>query len=487
MKKITFLLVISISFANCAQKKAIVKKNNSPNILIIHTDDLGYHDLSFTGSQLYNTPNIDQLAKESVSFSNAYSSYPRCTPSRYGMMTATYPVNENKGHLGAIPESKNFIKQFNNAGYNTSYVGKWHLGEGDSDPKPFGFSHSYAAGRAGGIGSRFYPFNFNKKGKRHKEQVLNLEQDGKEGDYASDLLTDATINFIKENPKDKPFLAILAYYAVHTPIEAKPEDEERNKEQLKSIDFGNTPEYIKEGEGRRKMRQDDAAYAGMVENVDENVARLLKTLKDLNIDKNTIIVFSSDHGGLSNDGFKSERHLATTNLPLKAGKGHLYEGGIRVPLFIKWANNLKPKAENESIVLGMDIFPTLLDLAINKKVNGVDGNSYANVLKGKDSWQDRTVFWISRKARPHSTGDAKTAVIRSGDYKLIQFIGTKKVELYNLKEDVGELNDLSLKNPSKTASMLASLKDWKKEMLVPERLNVLKRKNKGKGKNKKFK
>ena len=199
MKKYTFLFFFCTSIVALAQTK--------PNILIIHTDDLGYHDLSFTGSQLYNTPNIDALAKESVAFNNAYSSYPRCTPSRYGMMTGTYPVNEDKGHLGGIPEEKNFIKQFNNAGYNTSYVGKWHLGEGDSDPQPFGFKHSYAAGRAGGLGSRFYPFNFDKKGKTAKEVVPELEKDGKEGDYASDMLTDATINFIKNNPKRPTFFS----------------------------------------------------------------------------------------------------------------------------------------------------------------------------------------------------------------------------------------------------------------------------------------
>ena len=471
MKKLIFLLAFGLSLSTLAQ--------NKPNILIIHTDDLGYHDLSITGSQLYNTDNIDQLAKESVSFTNAYSSYPRCTPSRYGMITGTYPVNENKGWLGGIPEGKNLIKQFVNAGYNTSYVGKWHLGEGDSEPKPFGFNHTYAAGRAGGIGSRFYPFNFKQNGKRHKEQVEDLERDGKEGDYASDLLTDATIDFIKNNPKDQPFMAVLAYYAVHTPIEAKPEDEARNKEQLKSIDFGDTPEYIKEGEGRRKMRQDDAAYAGMVENVDENVGKLLQTLKDLGIDKNTIIVFSSDHGGLSNDGNKRERHLATTNFPLKAGKGWLYEGGIRVPLFVKWADQLKPRVDDESIILGMDVFPTLLELATNKTVKGLDGKSYASVLKGKDNWKNRTVFWISRNARPHSTGDSKMAVVRSGDYKLIEYLETKELELYNLKEDISEEDNLLEKEPAKKEQMYMLLRDWKKAYLIPSKTKIRKPKPKG--------
>ena len=470
MKQSIYLLFFGFCLSVFSQSK--------PNILIIHTDDLGYHDLSFTGSELYNTPNIDKLAGESVSFTNAYSSYPRCTPSRYGMMTGTYPVNENKGDLSSWDDSKNFIKQFKNAGYHSIYIGKWHLGEGGSSPKNFGFDESYAAGRSGGIGSRFYPFNTQKNGKPAKEPVEDLEEDGKEGDYASDLLTTATIDFIKNNPKDQPFLAVLAFYAVHTPIEAKDKDEARNKEQLKSMDFGNTPEYIKEGEGRRKMRQDDAAYAGMVENVDENVGRILQTLKELGIDKNTIIVFSSDHGGLSNDGNKGERHLATTNHPLKAGKGHLYEGGIRVPLFVKWDGKLKPHTDNESIVLGMDVFPTLLDLALNKTVEGVDGESYKSVLEGTDSWKDRTVYWISKKARPHSTGDSKAAVVRSGDYKLIQLLGTDTVELYNLKTDISEEQDLSIKEPSKTKELLNLLKNWKRDYLVPERLDV--GKNKGK-------
>jgi len=471
------LSVLMLTQFMFAQKK--------PNILIIHVDDLGYHDLSLTGSKLYDTPHIDKLAKESVSFTNAYASYPRCTPSRYGMMTATYPVNENKGHLGAIPESENFIRQFDKAGYNTYYVGKWHLGKGDSSPKSFGYTDSYAALESGGLGSRFYPFNTQRNGKPAKYRVPNLEEDGKPGDYASDLLTNATIRFIRNNPKGKPFLAVLAFYAVHTPIEAKEKDIERNKEQLKHIDFGDTPEYIKEGAGRRKMRQDNPVYAGMVENVDENVNRLLNTLEEMGIADNTIVVFSSDHGGLSNDGNKGPRELATTNLPLRAGKGWLYEGGIRVPLFVKWPGHTKPTVEQESIVLGMDVFPTLLDMALNKSISGLDGKSYKNVLLGKENWKNRTVFWNERKARPHSTGDFKASVVRSGDYKLINFYEKNIVELYNLKEDVGETNDLSKKMPEKTAEMMKLLSNWKSEYLVPEKMDKLdKKKDKDKKKKK---
>ncbi|WP_282136376.1 sulfatase [Seonamhaeicola maritimus] len=473
MKVKCFLVIFCLSLMSFGQTK--------PNILIIHVDDLGYYDLGFNGSVLHNTLAIDKLASESVAFKNAYANYPRCTPSRYGMMTATYPVNENKGYLGGIPDSKNFIKQFNKEGYDTSYIGKWHLGEGDSSPKSFGFKHSYAAGRAGGIGSRFYPFNFNKRnGKRHKEQVEDLEKDGEEGDYASDMLTDATISFIKNNPKDQPFLAVLAYYSVHTPIEAKPEDEERNKKQLETISFNEGPEYIKEGAGRRKMRQDHPGYAGMVENIDENIDRLLKTLEDLEIDENTIVVLSSDHGALSNDGHKGYRELASTNLPLRAGKGWMYEGGIRVPLFVKWAKELKPRIDSKSIVMGMDVFPTLLELTTGKQLDGLDGKSYANVLKGKETWQDRIVYWHKRKARPHSTGDYNSSAIRSGDFKLVHFYENDKIELYNLKEDVGETKDLSEVNFNKTKELLDQLNKWKSEYLIPEKMNLFPPKRKGK-------
>ena len=471
MKRIFLLTCLSLLYTCQSTSKVIAQENSKPNILIIHVDDMGYYDLGYNGSVLHNTPVIDKLANESVMISNAYANYPRCTPSRYAMMTATYPVNENKGYLGGIPDSKNYIKQFKNAGYNTSYVGKWHIGNDESSPNAFGFNHTYASGESGGVGSRFYPFNEQKNGKPAKYKVPNIEEDGKEGDYASDMLTDATIDFIKNNPKDQPFLAVLAYYSVHTPIEAKPEDEARNKEQLKSMTFEG-PEYIDEGAGRRKMRQDHPGYAGMVENVDENVQKLLKTLDELKISDNTIIVFSSDHGALSNDGHKGHRELASTNLPFRAGKGWMYEGGVRVPLFIKWNNKLKPRKDQKSIVMGMDIFPTLLDLAVNKIVDGVDGKSYAEVLKGNETWEDRSVFWHKRKARPHSTGDYNSSVIRSGDYKLLHFYEKDIVELYNVKVDIGEENDLSTKMPEKTTELMKLLNSWKKEYLVKEKMNI---------------
>lgn len=437
-------------------------EGSKPNIVIILADDLGYHDLSFTGSEIYNTPNIDELAKKAKSFQVAYSSYPRCVPSRYAMMTSTYPTNEDHGNLSAIPAENSFIQQFKTSGYQTSYVGKWHLGEDQNSPKGLGFDHSFAAGTAGGTGSHFYPFN-NERSKTDPDlHIEDVSETGKKGDYLADLLTDQTVDFIKKADKSKPFMAILAHYAVHTPIEAKKEDIERNKPQIAANSFGGRPEYILEGEGRNKMRQDDAVYAGMVENLDMNVGKILQALKDLGIDKNTIVVFTSDHGGLSNDGNRNQRHLATTNFPLRAGKGHLYEGGVRVPLFIKWDQKIKAGIENESIVLGMDLMPTLLDLALDKKLTKVDGKSYEKVIEGKEKWNDRTVFWHEDKARPYSTGDSKCSSVRSGNYKLMHFYEKDIYEMYDLSKDGSEKDNLYAAQPEKAKELTQLLTDWKK-------------------------
>jgi len=453
--------------------------NKKPNVLIIHIDDLGYHDLGCTGSDIYDTPNIDKLAKESMAFKQAYSSYPRCTPSRYAMMTSTYPVNEDHGHLASIPESSNFIKQFKKQGYQSSYVGKWHLGGGENAPKGYGFDHSFAAGEAGGAGSHFYPFNVRVKQKGGESLAIeDVTEAGKEGDYLMDLLTDQTISFIKNADKSKPFFAVLSPYAVHTPLEAKPSDKERNESEIAYANWGGRPEYIREGEGRRKMRQDDADYAGMVENMDFNVGRLLRELRALGLEENTIIVFSSDHGGLSNDGNKNERHLATTNFPLKAGKGHLYEGGIRIPFFVKWKNQIKPGVDNKSIVLGMDVMPTLLDLATDQSLSNVDGRSFENVLMKKENWDDRTVFWHEKKARPYSTGDIPCTVIRSGKYKLMHFFEIDQYELYDLSTDISEEKNIIDTQPEIAQKLKAELVAWKSKYLTSAQVNKKKAKDK---------
>lgn len=455
-----FILFIFIIFFSCSSWNGF--KKEKPNILIIHVDDLGYHDLSLTGSEIYQTPHIDKLASESVRFSNAYANYPRCVPSRCAMLTASYPIKDGDVpddgfEMEGIPDSKNHIRQIHNSGYQTAYFGKWHLG---NDPKDFGFDYSFAAGKAGSPISYTYPFNTPKhRGSNKKVPIKDLDSIGKEGDYLTDVLTNKVIKYIKNRDKSKPFMTMLSFYAVHQPLEAKEADIERNQREIDAYDFGNQPDYILEGTGRTKMRQDNPIYAAMVENMDGNVGKLLQILKDEGELDNTIIIFSSDHGGLSNDGTK-QRNLATSNFPLRAGKGWLYDGGVKVPLFIKWSGHFQPREENKSILMLMDVFPTLTDIVSGKRLE-TDGKSFLPVIENKEQWEDRTVFWHSSKARPVNTGDTKSSAIRSGDFKLINWYTENRTELYNITKDPSESHDLSSEMPELRDELMKKLNQWK--------------------------
>ena len=441
------------------------KTNKKPNILIIHVDDLGYHDISVNGSKIYQTPNIDKLASESVAFSNAYANYPRCVPSRFAMMTGNYPmqngdVPDDGFKMTNIPDNKNYVKTIKAAGYQTAYFGKWHLG-GEESIEEFGYDYSFGAGHAGSPISFLYPFNKQKwgNGKSKKSPIPDVDEVSEEGDYLMDVMTENVANYIKNRDTSKPFMAMFSFYAVHQPLEAKNKDIERNKEEINNFDFGSQPEFILEGTGRTKMRQNHPKYAAMVETMDENIGKLLKLLEDLKIDDNTIVIFSSDHGGLSNDGTK-KRDLATSNYPLRAGKGWLYDGGIKVPLFVKWNNKFQPRENNQSIVMLMDIFPTLTEIIANKSLD-TDGKSFLPVLKEKEEWNDRTVFWHSSKARPKNTGDTKSSAIRVGDYKLINWYEEGRTELYNIVEDPSESKNISDLKPKLTEQLLNELNNWK--------------------------
>ena len=466
MKNLKYLLILLISFS-CKVKDSKKTTSNStkPNILIIHVDDLGFHDLGRNGSKIYQTPNVDKLASESVVFNNAYANYPRCVPSRYAMMTGNYPVKngdvpDDGFEMSDIKDDKNFVKNIKKAGYQTAYFGKWHLGDKNS-LKEFGYDYSFAAGHAGSPISFLYPFNVAKRGngKSKKSPIPDVDKISKDGDYLMDVMTDNVAKYIKDADKDKPFMAMFSFYAVHQPLEAKEKDIQRNKEEIKNFDFGNQPEFIKEGTGRTKMRQNHPKYAAMVETMDENVGKLLKLLKDLGIEKNTIVVFSSDHGGLSNDGTK-KRDLATSNFPLRAGKGWLYDGGIKVPLFVKWPNHFQPKEDNESLVMLMDVFPTVLDITSKKSLN-TNGKSFLPILKNDEKWTDRTVFWHSSKARPVNTGDTKSSAIRKGNFKLINWYKEGRTELYDISKDPFEQNNIANSKPTLTKQLLEELNSWK--------------------------
>lgn len=457
----TLLAILMIS---SAWRPDPAGKANPPNVLLVIIDDLGFHDLSCYGSKVYETPNVDRLARESYSFRNAYANYPRCLPSRFAMLTSSYPRMEFNGNLSGTKEEGNFIKQFSKAGYDTYFVGKWHQKGDENSPKGFGFDDSFAANSAGGVASHFYNFNTKKITSPLGEvaSVADVERDGKPGAYLADLLTDKMIGFLKDHGMSKPFFGVLSTYAVHSPFEAKQEEIDRNKKQIEGMNFGDQPEFVKEGTGTRKMRQDNATYAAMVENMDWNVGRLLDALRDAGLDKNTIVVFTSDHGGLSNNG-TSGMAVATSNAPLRAGKGHLYEGGIRVPLMIRWPGMVSATEDKENIVMLMDLMPSLLDLATDKKLTGVDGMSFRQVMKGKEKWNERTVFFHEKMARPNTTGDSPCTAMRSGKYKFMHYLETNAEELYDLSTDIKEETNLVEQLPAVAKKMREAMTAWKTE------------------------
>lgn len=435
---------------------------NKPNVILFVVDDLGYFDLSITGSQFYETPNIDRLARSGMQFQNAYVSHPRCVPSRYSLQTGKYPARTQiPGGKEQMQTSEVTIGEaFKQAGYSTFFAGKWHLGSSEAQwPQNQGYDINIGGCGAGAPPSYFYPYDVKRAGdKSNHEDIVGLEK-GKDGEYITDRLTDETVKFISSH-KDEPFFAVLCHYAVHTPLQAKEEKIKKYEQKQKQMEFSG-PEYITK-DGTTKMRQDNAIYAAMIESMDESLGQLVNSLKQEGIYNNTIIVFTSDHGGLSNRGVNSKRDLATSNMPLRAGKGHVYEGGAKVPFFVYWPGMVKPGTFSEQVTVNTDIFPTLLDMAgipIKQEVH-LDGISMLPALQGNKP-KERTLFWHSPVGRPESTGDENCSAIRDGDYKLIDFYDQEKLELYNLKSDPYETNNL-VPADNKLAKMLhEKLNSWK--------------------------
>lgn len=481
MKKTLLIVALLITLGLQAQKKT--------NVILFLVDDLGYYDLSCTGSKLYDTPNIDRLADDGMLFTNAYASHPRCVPSRYGIQTGKYPATSQvPGGRGALKQDDKTIGMaFHEAGYRTFFAGKWHLGKHeDLWPQNRGYDVNIAGCSAGAPISYFAPYNVGRKGAQsdnHHRAIVGLD-DAPEGEYITDRLTTETIKFIKEN-KDKPFFVMLSHYGVHTPFQAKKEILEKYKTKLAGMTFEG-PDYIAK-DGTTKMHQDNAIYAAMIESVDESLGNLIAELKKDGLYENTAIIFTSDHGGLSNRGANSNRELATSNLPLRGGKGHLYEGGIKVPFIVYWNGTVKAGSISSQVTSNVDIYPTLLAIAGIENTNKeVDGISIVPALDGKAAIR-RTLYWHSPKGRPNKTGDHNCSVVREGDYKLLDFYDTHHVELYNLKKDPSETNNLATEKEKKTKELLDKLNAWKKDInayIDPDPFKKNKKKNK---KNKKTK
>jgi len=470
MKK-RFIFLASFSILLISLITLGAKKNDppqKPNVIFFLVDDFGWMDTSYQGSGFYETPQIDKVANESMRFNQAYAAHPRCVPSRFAMITGKYPAREGipgKGgqDSGRLKASEFGIgKAFKEGGYATFFAGKWHLAEDEVYPEDQGFDVNFGGGHAGAPRSYFYPYNVTKR-KGHKAKPIEGLSDAKEGEYLTDQLTDKTINFIKEN-KDKPFFVYLSHYGVHTPFEGKEEYKKTYQDKVDNM-TSTVPKFIRVGDtGETKTTQDNVTYAAMIQSVDESFGRITDLLKELNLDENTIIVFTSDHGGLSNRG--NNRSLATSNLPLRAGKGHNYEGGIRVPMFVKWPGVTKD-SETETYITGTDYYPTLVEIVGLKQHENqyIDGQSFAATLKGKEIINnDRPLFWHSPLPRSKSTGDRANTTVRLGDYKLLDFYEDGYVELYNIKEDPGEAFNLVSKMPAKRDELLGLIQNWRKEV-----------------------
>jgi len=403
-------------------------------------------------------------------FTDAYAACPVCSPTRESIMTGKYPARMDSTDWFGAPQpeevpghhtrnklllparySENLAlrevtvaEAFKDAGYKTFFAGKWHLGEtAEYWPEYQGFDVNKGGHSKGWPpGGYFAPWD-----------NPRLEN-GPDGEHLPDRLARETVKFIKEH-KDKPFLAYLSFYSVHTPLQSR--EDLKQKYLDKKEKLGLEAEWVMEG--RRKVRavQENEVYAGMVDAMDQAVGKVLDTLKESGLDEHTAIFFMSDNGGLS-----TAEGRPTSNLPLRAGKGWLYEGGIREPMIIKWPRVVRAGSVCNEPVTSTDFYPTMLEMADLALRPGqhCDGVSLAPLLQQKGKLKRKAIYWHY----PHygNQGGRPGGAVRTGDYKLIEFYDDNHVELYNLKDDIGEKNDLSTEKPKKAAKLRKMLQEWRK-------------------------
>jgi arylsulfatase A-like enzyme len=476
--KIALHIILLVLLVKSSTAQQVSKQ---PNIVLILADDLGWADLQCYGSTFYETPNLDKLAAKGIRFTNAYASSPVCSPTRASLLTGKYPiktgvtdwiVGRQSNGKGAVYE-KMVAQPFNYFlplkeetiaevalanNYKTFIAGKWHLGEEEKNwPEANGFQINkggFSKGSPAGFkndstGGFFTPYNNPRL------------TDGPKGEYLTDRLTNESISFIEEN-KSTPFFLMFSLYAVHNPMQA-PDDLikkfKAKKQALNlpdSVRFKKDEPWMKFEKGwKRRMVQDNAVYAAMIKNMDDNIGRLLNKIDSLGLTENTLIVFTSDNGGLS-----TAEGSPTTNGILKAGKGWLYEGGIRVPLIIKWPSKIIANQTSEIPISSVDIFSTFFK-AINKKAfinNEVDGVNILELLANKKKSMYRTIFWHY----PHYSnqgGKPGAAMIRN-NFKIILNYEDSSVELFNLKNDMEEQHNIASINQNISATYESVLKNW---------------------------
>jgi arylsulfatase A-like enzyme len=362
-------------------------------------------------------------------------------------------------YIRQLPQDEVTIGEaFQAAGYQTGYVGKWHLGGPGHLPDTQGFQFNFAVNHAGQPGSYFPPYS---RPGSPANDVPDL--DGDAGDeYLTDRLTDASLEFIESN-QDRPFLLVLSHYAVHTPLQAPADAVRRYEAKADALGPELAEHYESERDADTKLRQDHPTYAAMVEATDRSVGRILDKLAELSLEESTIVVFLSDNGGLSTL-FRRGPNQATANAPLRAGKGWLYEGGIRAPLVVRWPGTISAGTVVLAPALSMDLFPTLLELVglPGRPADHVDGRSLAGSMLDGDEEVHEALYW--HFPHYHGSGNRPGGAVRIGDLKLVEWFEDDAVELYDLSTDLGERRDLSSERPDDAARLLSALHDWRTDL-----------------------
>jgi len=457
LRSMSLLGTLAVLVYACAATAS--QRQDKPNIIFILADDLGYTDLGCYGSRYYETPNIDRLAAQGMRFTSGYTCGPNCVPTRAALMSGQYGPRTGMYTVGSIerfnwrsrplrpvdnverlPLDRITVAQaLKSAGYATGMFGKWHLGAVDEfHPGRRGFDEAIVSE------GRHFDFNTNPPTPYPK------------GQYLADFLTDRSIDFIRRH-KDGPFFLYLPHFAVHSPHEARADLEEKFRP--------------KAPVGGHK----NPTYAAMIYSVDQSVGRILAALDELNLAENTLVIFSSDNGGVggyAREGIRRGGDI-TDNAPLRGGKGMLYEGGIRVPFIFRWNGHIAAGTTCDQPILSVDLYPTLLQVAGAPAPANypLDGESCLKLLTGDAMQMNReAVYWHFPGYLGAGEGTWRTTpagAIRAGDWKLQEFFEDGRIKLYNLKDDIGERNDLAGRMPEKAMQLRQRLEAWRKAINAP--------------------
>jgi arylsulfatase A-like enzyme len=462
MKFSISLCFAAFAFAAFATSSAAADK---PNILIILADDLGWSDLGCYGADLHETPNLDRFAAESVRFTNACA-MSVCSPTRATLLTGKHaarlhitiwaegaleggPKNrklQQADALAYLPHTETTLaKHLQGAGYLTALVGKWHLGDAGYFPETHGFDVNIGGTHWGAPETFFWPYSGKGYYGDEFRYIPHLEF-GKPGEYLTDRLTDEAMRVI-DHADGKPFLLYLAHHAVHTPMEAKADDVKHFQEKL-----------------RPGMKHQNPVYAGMLKSLDDNVGRVLAHLRERGLEQNTLVIFASDNGGfIGSDKKKSGSAPVTNNDPLRSGKGALYEGGIRVPLMIRWPGVMLRAATCAEPVILTDLFHTCMHAAgLTPAADLTDGTDLTPLLKDPSAKLERDALYFHY---PHYYGTTTpVSAIRTRDWKLLEYFEDNHIELYNLHDDPSEQHDLAAQKPDEAASLLGKLHAWRESV-----------------------